>query len=292
MRTITHLDFGEEILRSQQRKVIVRPLFMSGNHQLLEIVNAKDQQTKIGPELLQLYKIKGKKEDRENSLWFLAPSLSPLRADAFVSSLLQKAFLKGSFVPQAEVYYTSIVGTRQPMKAHEDNGGLLYEAFPTKEYRDEGQNLSPFRKTLLRWGESISPRCLITFSVGRPMIRHNDVPTNIVDKLCDVCERPMYIFGQEPYELDEDTGIQYKQDTATSFGQWCSEREIGWIDFTLDSQFKTFEEVVQNEWKTFVGPSLKWLTEGLRFQPVEEHDPLADIEVIPAMELPPEFANL
>ncbi|NCN26181.1 hypothetical protein GW915_01275 [bacterium] len=265
---------------------------MSGNHQLLEIVNVKDTQQKIGPELLQLYKFKGKKEDKENALWFLAPSLSPLRADAFVSNLLQKAFLKGSFNPQAEVYYASMIGSRKSERAHEDNGGPLYEGFPTKAYKEEGQSLNAFRKTLLRWGESFSPGCIITFSVGRPMIRHNEVPNNIVDKLCDICERPMYVFGQEPYELDEDSGVQYKQDTATSFGQWCSEREIAWIDFTLDGQYKTFEEVVQNEWKTFVGPSLKWLTEGLRFQPIEEHDPLADIEVIPALEMPPEFANL
>ena len=265
---------------------------MSGTQQLLEIVNVKDSQEKIGAELGQLYKFSGAKEDRENALWFIAPSLSPLRADSFVANLLQKALMKGSFSPQAEVYFSSIVGTRKSGRSFDDNGGLLFNGFPTQKNPEKDIPLNALRKTLLRWGSMLQPRCIITFTLGRAMIRYNNVPTNIIDKLADVCERPVYPFGQEPIELDEDTGVQYKQDIDSSFGQWCTENDIAWLDFTLDATQKEFEEVVQAEWKNFVGPSLKWLTEGLRFQPIVEDDPLADIEVIPALDMPPEFANL
>jgi hypothetical protein len=113
-----------------------------------------------------------------------------------------------------------------------------------------------------------------------------------VDKLSDLSERPLYVFGSEPEDIDELTSEVYKQDVSKSFGQWCVEQEIHWIDFSLDIEKKNFEEVATTEWKTFIGPCLKWLIEGARFQPVIEDDPLADIEVIPALEMPPEFANL
>lgn len=262
--------------------------------QLQEIVNLKDQGVPH-LELLQLYKFSGKrKEDTENILWFVTPTLNPLKADAFVSNLLQKALMKSSFAPEVDVYLTPIVGNKEKTNYKDDNGGCLFNNFPTASSgkNSTSSELNVFHKTLMRWGSVLQPKCLITFSIGKPMIRYNDLPNNVIDKLSDLSERPLYTFGSEPEEIDEITSESYKQKTEESFGQWCIEQEIQWIDFSLDASKKNFEDVAATEWKSFVGPCLKWLVEGARFQPVIEEDPLKDIEVIPALEMPPEFANL
>jgi hypothetical protein len=262
--------------------------------QLQEIVNLKDQGVPF-LELLQLYKFAGKKkDDTENLLWFVLPTLSPLKADAFVANLLQKALMKGSFLPEVDVYVTPLIGQKEKFSYKDENGGCLYHGFPTASSRKNptSPDLNVFHKTLMRWGSILQPKCLITFTLGKPMIRYNELPHNVVDKLADLSERPLYTFGSEPEDIDELTSLSYKQQTAESFGQWCIEQDIHWIDFTLDADKKNFEEVAATEWKSFVGPCLKWLIEGARFQPVVEDDPLKDIEVIPALEMPAEFANL
>jgi len=264
------------------------------NWQLLEIAQIQSDSfpSKSGIPL-QLFKMNGRQPEENTSLWFIAGSEGSSKADAFIMSLFQKALSKGTFVPAPDLFMTPVINPLVSDKASRTNPlqKNYLCGFPTTK-STETVSLSSEVSTLMRWKERISPKAIISFSSGSSMIRHMNAPEEIVRRLSELSERNAFAFGTEPELQAEDGSTIPREIIDGSLGQWCVDQGVVWIDFCMNGSIKSFDEIAQLEWRTCVGPALKWLVEGLRFNPPKEEAAFPKLQVIPALDMPPEFANL
>jgi hypothetical protein len=114
----------------------------------------------------------------------------------------------------------------------------------------------------------------------------------LIRKLSEISELPSYAAGTEPVELDEDQNPLAKPHLEKCIGPWAVAQGASWIDFCIDRKVKVFDELKTAAWKSNLGPALKWLVEGTRFNPPKEEELPPLPKVIPPLEMPPEFANL
>lgn len=258
--------------------------------QLLEIVqpDVESSLSKADDLPLQLFFFRGHEPEDKTALWFVGGFEGASKADSHILGLLQKAVSKGTFVAQPDLFLTPVV---KAMSLGNNGSKTSCEGFPTAQ-NSEASNHNLQVSTLMRWAQKTQAKALVSFSVGTPMIRYYNAPTDVIGRLSEIAERPAFLFGTEPEEKNEDGSIIPRAAFDKSLGLWCTEQEMVWIDFSVNGSLKTFDEVAQNEWRTCVGPALKWLTEGLRFNPPKEENLLPKLQVIPAIELPAEFANL
>lgn len=263
--------------------------------QLLELVQVNpDPFANKGQIPLQLFKFKGTEPEDDTTLWIVAGPEGSAKGDSYIVQLLQKALVKGTFLNSPDIFLTPVMNPQASEKSSGKNGAHtknLLHGFPTATKLATGAN--PLEvQTLMRWAQYIKPKALITFSLGLPHIRYRNAPPELLQKISEIAERPAYEFGTEPEHQAEDGQMVPRDNIESSLGQWCVEQGIAWIDFSLNTSHKSFDDMAQVEWKTCVGPALKWFVEGHRLNPPKEETLLPKLEVIPSLELPPEFANL
>lgn len=262
------------------------------NWKLVEFVDlGSDSLDAGGTRIMQLFHYKVEKENlQENSLWFMSGFYGPAKGDSTICSLLQKAITKNLFTVDNELFLTPSVFSKTDDSAPDLD--VSYHHFE-KEGSLPGAKTPGGAATLMRWLTARKPRAVVTFSVGQPFIRVKNCPDFVVESLRNVSERAVYEFGTEPQILDMDgSTVLPREDISTHFASWCTSQGASWIDFSIDTSLKSFDELVQQEWKTSVGPALKWLIEGSRFNPPKEESGIESIEIVPVLEMPPEFANL
>lgn len=295
----------------------------SGKSSLVEMVDvATGSMAGETASPLQLLKFNGFENDPSSTLWFAAGLDGTSRSDTYVINLFHKALMKGLFNVAADVYLTPMLnpfGVKNASRLNIEGIDVLNN-FPS-----EGNTVSKFAretKTVMRWMEMTKPRAVITFSAGEPMIRCENIPEAVVERLSEISEKsvfgrdillesnktpniaeqslsaPAYLTAYAQF-LEQNNASEIAEQIKpnanwnSTFGLWCAQQGVGWIHFGLTDSKKSFEEVAQEEWRTCVGPALKWLCEGLRFNPPkEENSGMPKLQVIPVLEMPPEFANL
>ncbi len=264
------------------------------NWQLLEIVQVQNEFSASKEGIpLQLFKMNGNAPEENTALWFTAGSEGSSKADAFIMSLFQKALSKGTFVAAPDLYMTPVINptvTEKSSKSQPQQKNQL-GGFTTSKV-SSAETPSTEVSTLMRWNQKILPKAIISFSSGTSMIRHMNAPEDIIRRLSELSERAAFAFGTEPEVTLEDGTLIPRDIVDASLGQWCVDQGVVWIDFCMNGSIKTFDEVAQVEWRSCVGPALKWLVEGLRFNPPKEEPAFPKLQVIPVLEMPPEFANL
>lgn len=303
---------------------------ISGNSSLIEIVDVSAGSIageSASP--LQLLKFQGAESDPLSTLWFAAGLDGTSRSDTYIINLFHKALSRGLFNVAADVYLTPMLnpfGVKNGSRLNLENIDLL------KNFPCEGNKVEKLAKetsTIMRWAQLVKPRAVITFSSGEPMIRCENIPENVVERLAEISEKSVWgkqniveansmpsvesimnagnnnpsgsssylaayaQFLEENNAVEVAEQIKPNENWESTFGLWCAQQGFGWIHFGLTDSKKSFEDVAQEEWRTCVGPALKWLSEGLRFNPPKEETPaLPKLQVIPVLEMPPEFANL
>ena len=268
-----------------------------GSSKLIEMVDVSNNDLlNEGASPLQLLRFFGLSCELESSLWFVGGQMGNTKADAYMMNLLQKALQKGNFSLATDIFVTPVMNPTGWLKNLKTNsrGIDLTANFPTVVNTSSSAVLAPETLSMMRWADTIRPKAIVTFSTSQQMIRYKNVPANIVERLKEISERPAYEFGTEP-ALNNDQGeVLPLQDVSGALGAWICEKypEAAWIDFCVIDSKKSFEEVAQEEWKLHVGPALKWLCEGLRFNPPKEEPITNKLQVIPVLDMPPEFANL
>ena len=223
-------------------------------------------------------------------LWFLSGFYGAGKADAQIAALVARAVERGAFESKVDLFMTPICNPTASKSAKNWQGEDLTKVFGSETPTDLK---SVEAKSLLRWIDYIKPRAIITFSIGESMIRHQNVPTDVIRKLGEISELETFAVGEEKQRSNEDGEVIAREDLANSFPAWCAQyRDVAWIDFCLDESRKKFEVLRDEEWRPSVGPALKWLSEGARFNPPPEEEKPQLPDVVPVVELPPEFANL
>lgn len=179
-------------------------------------------------------------------------------------------------------------------------GNLIMRAVENRVFRPAMDlHVTPFAnpagvgldtKTLSRWLTSVAPRLVVTFSRGPSAVRHMNVPETMIDKIKELSEKPIFELGTEDKQLVDGQGdVVGPFDYDHNFSSICRSHEVSWIDFSINSDANHYTEIRDREWRSLVGPTLKWLVEDDRFAPPKE-EPQFQHEVIPPIELPPEFA--
>jgi hypothetical protein len=252
----------------------------------------------IGPESfdggygipLQLSLVQGKNvEAKDQSLWFMTGFEGAAKNDAQMLNLFQRAVMRETFEAHIDLYLTPVTNPSAKSKFPFANwsGQNVIEGF-TDEL-----NLSIVEaKVLSRWFNQVRPRAIVTLSLGQAGIRHLNCPPELIRKLSEISELPSYAAGTEPVELDEDQNPLAKPHLEKCIGPWAVAQGASWIDFCIDRKVKVFDELKTAAWKSNLGPALKWLVEGTRFNPPKEEELPPLPKVIPPLEMPPEFANL
>lgn len=216
---------------------------------------------------MQLFKLAVPKPELESDLWFMSGFSGPSKNDSHVVALLQRAIERSVFNPVGNVYLTPVTN---PAGKGLDLNGLSNEESPAN-----GEI-----HTLLRWAKVLEPKALVTLSVGESLVRYSQaVSPDVVEKLAELTERTTRPAAESDAQ-------------AQALAQWCELNDMLWIDFSIDETKKTFEEVKDNEWRRFIGPAMKWLVEGSRFNAPKQEAIVHEHTIIAALELPPEFANL
>jgi len=245
---------------------------------------------------LQLFKWKGKNREDNSALWFVGGLEGAAKADSFILHLFQKAVTKGIFGPHPDLFLTPVGHPLSSDRKYNPGNGKptdpALKGFPDSTDGSLPADACIENFTLSRWALHALPKALVTFSNGTSKIRYRNVGEDVVSKLSELAERPAYPFGEEPEERADDGSLIPRQSIEHTLGAWLALKDVLWIDFSLSATLKNLDEVAVGEWKSFIGPALKWLVEGLRFAPLKEDEFLPKLEVIPALEMPPEFANL
>jgi len=243
---------------------------------------------------LQLLEYQAPVHDRNDtngkSIWLLAGFCGPNKNDGHILALVQRAIASQTFENAVDVYLTPLVNPsargKKPQSNFQDID--LNEAFGESSSGSQATEV----KTLKRWVQQISPKAIVTFSNGQSMIRYLNTPLEIIQRLSEISEIPQYVFGTEPEEVLEDGNKIPRENFESSFGSHCISNNIAWIDFSVDKSKKNFEDLKTADWKPAIGPALKWLVEGFRFDPPKEEPKPVLPEVIPVLDIPPELANL
>lgn len=246
----------------------------------------------VGPEFiggrevapLQLIQAQGPAVAGQGPLWILAGFEGATKKDSYFTALFQKAVQSGVIQPLSELYMTPLSNPASDPKNQAANihGVTLLSDFPVGD--EAGYPKAFETKTFLRWAQRVRPKAIVSFVTGPSLIRYNElVPMDIVNKLSELCERPVFLWGTEPEVM---TGAGHR------LGDWCKEQGICWIEFSIEDSKKSFQEIAETDWKKHIGASLKWLCEGPRFDPPKEEEPSLKHLIVPVLEMPAEFANL
>jgi hypothetical protein len=245
---------------------------------------------------LQLLQFKGQQTESENSaIWFVGGFQGATRNDGHFTNLIFKAIEKLTFDPAVDVFLTPLANPNSQSKSPKKtklgfdmaNDFPIVADYPTHEIKNSIE-----AKTLVRWCRSLKPKALVTFSIGQPKIRYMNVPEEIIQKLSQFSEKPAFVYGQEPQDLLPDGTPVPRDPLQGNFGAWAAIEGISWIDICVDPLKKSFDELRESDWKSSMGPAIKWLLEGFRFNPPVEEPAFSIPPPIPALEMPPEFANL
>ena len=221
---------------------------------------------------MQLFHHSGKSADSDNRIFFVSGFQGPTKHDTHVSGLLQKALMKSLFSPLADVWMTPVVNpSSDPKNSWMNHKGTNMAQIATEDSLES--------TTLLRWIGSARPKAVVSISVGATAGIHAiGAPAQVTQRLVDMIEKPLLNAAEER--------------PLSGLSQWCSDNNIIWLEFVLDEGKKTFEEIRDTDWRRHFGPAIKWLLEGERFNPPKEEDLSLEHLIVPALEMPPEFAHL
>ena len=175
-----------------------------GASKLIEMVDVSNNDLiNEGASPLQLLKFFGTQSDTESLLWFVGGQAGNTKADAYIMNLLQKSLQKGSFALATDLFLTPVLNPTGWLKNSKSNsrGIDLLENFPTLNTEFNPPQSCIETLAAMRWAETIRPKALVTFSAGQQIIRYKNVPANIVERLKEISERPIYEFGTEPLLL-------------------------------------------------------------------------------------------
>lgn len=232
-------------------------------------------------------------ESKDSTIWFLGGFQGPNKNDAHLVNLTQRAMDKGTFDPSVKIYITPVVNPAYTGKSSKSSNATCLDFGALFTGGDLPASAPIEAKSLQRWAKTIQPKVVVTFSNGlTPYIRYLNIPQDIVTRLTELTERACYSVGTEPEDKLEDGTVIPREKSDASFGAWCVAQDYSWIDIRVDSTKKTFNDVKDSDWKPSFGPAIKWLVEGFRFNPPTVEPNYELPEVIPALEMPPEFANL
>ncbi len=251
---------------------------------------------------LQWLKFSGTQPEAQGPIVILSGFKGPARNDCRILQLLQKALSNGVISTVSDLYLCPITNPSSQSKAPHLNakGNDIFNDFPTQKDKSASDIGQSFEVThLLRWISKVQPKAILSFQADKPYINHFGATQDIVDKLCSLSERPTLALGERPAlteeeqkelaKMPEEEPVSHNYDK--NLGQWCVENDIVWINFSIDSSKKDFEEV-REDWRLNSGPALKWLLEGPRFNPPIEEPFFVTPTVVPTVELPPELMNL
>jgi hypothetical protein len=248
---------------------------------------------------MQLLRWDGKNPEGQGPILIVSGFSGAQRPDAATGQLLQKAVSSGVFNPYSTLYFCPMANpTSQGKNCHlnHEGGDILYD-FPTSKPEtssDQPQSLES--KTLQKWIEAIKPIAVIALISEARGIHHASCPTDIVEKVKKLSEREVFELGQYPAQTEEEMRagtprICDLHQMDKSFGRWVEEKGMHYLEISFDPKKKSFEDI-REDWRSCVGPALKWLLDDPRFNPQEEELPFALPNVIPTLDLPPELANL
>jgi hypothetical protein len=250
--------------------------------------------------LIQWLKFAGTDPEAQGPLVILAGFEGPAKNDSRVLQLLQKALSSGVIDTVSDIYLCPVANPTPNKKAPHLNvrGNDIMNDFPTLKNNaasDLGQSFEV--STLIRWIESVQPKAILTLQANKPYINQYGVAEELIEKLGTLSERPLLNIGEVPAIEEEENPIKIPEEELPThnfdknIGQWCTEKEILWLNFSVDSAKKSFDEL-REDWRLNLGPALKWLLEGPRFNPPIEEPAFATPTVIPTLDLPPELMNL
>ncbi|MBS1984563.1 MAG: hypothetical protein JST16_10365 [Bdellovibrionales bacterium] len=244
------------------------------------------EMTQIAPETIggrnivpmQFFRHPGKAANTDNKIFVLSGFQGPSKNDVHISGLLQKALTKGVLSPQADVFVTPVVNPSSDPK----NGWMNHSGHDMRDIFADGKAQSPEAATLERWLAMAQPKAVITFTIGQTGVTTVGLPATVSQKLADLTERPLQALESPEVGTSPVSGLQ----------TWCAAQGIFWIEISLDDSKKSFDEVRETDWKKSIGPCLKWLLEAERFNPPKEEPFSLEHLIVPALEMPPEFAHL
>lgn len=223
---------------------------------------------------MQLFHHSGRIADCDNRVFVVSGFQGPTKHDTHISSLLQKALTKGAFSPIADVWMTPVTNPSSDPK----NSSLNHQGLDmTKIGVDECAEY----QTLIRWIQAAQPKAVLALTIGSTSgLAVSGAPAQVTQRLADLIEKPA---------LDEETVANRP---LANLRQWCADQNIMWVELILDEAKKSFDEIRDSDWKRHFGPAIKWLLEGERFNPPKEEALSMEHFVVPALEMPPEFAHL
>jgi hypothetical protein len=248
---------------------------------------------------MQLLRWEGKNPEGQGPIMIVSGFSGAQRPDAATGQLLQKAIANGVFNPFSTLYFCPMANpTSQGKNCHLNHEGVdvLYD-FPTSA-KESSSDLAQGKEsmTLQKWINHVKPIAVIALTSEIRGIHHTNCPSDIVEKIKKLSERDVHELGQYPELSDEEirAGTQkvnelHQMDRA--LGKWVEENGMHFIQFSFDPKKKSFDDI-REDWKSCVGPALKWLLDDPRFNPQEDLLTFALPNVVPTLDLPPELANL
>jgi hypothetical protein len=228
---------------------------------------------------MQLFQYSGRSAESQNRIFVISGLQGPFKNDVHLTSLLQKALQKNIFSPLADLFVSPVANPSSDPK----DPWLNYAREDIRAFPEDSERTLCRKEiaTLQRWIEMAKPKAIITLAPGTPSLNIQGAPTAVAQRLSDLMERPLL-----------DHASQELSFAMPSLRDWALAQEIIWIELFVDETKKTFEEVREGEWKSSVGPALKWLIEAERFSPPTVETDALEHLVVPALEMPPEFAHL
>ena len=270
---------------------------------LLEMLHIGEEHsdTDVGAPL-QWLKFSGTQPDAQGPIVIIAGSNGPARNESRILQLLQKALSNGIISSVSDLYLCPIINPTSKSRAPHLNakGSDIFNDFPTQKDKSASDIGQSFEVTqLLRWINKVQPKAVLSLQADKGYINHFGCAEEILEKLTTLSERPVLDLGERPKLTEEEEADKSKMPEEEivahnydkNLGQWCSENDIIWINFSVDGAKKDFEEL-REDWRLNTGPALKWLLEGPRFNPPIEEPFFITPTVVPSVELPPELMNL
>lgn len=217
---------------------------------------------------MQFFQHRGRGSDAENRIFVISGLQGPSKNDVHVAGLLQKALTKGLFLPLTDVFVVPVANPSSDSK----------QAWQSHQGHDLRKDNCPEIETIRKWIRVAKPKAVVAITLGTPGIHASGIPSSVLQRLGDILERP--------------AGDAAAPGSLPSIQDFCAEQSILFLEISIDDSKKTFDEVRDSDWKKNIGPALKWLVEGERFNPPKEEPASLEHLVVPALEMPPEFAHL
>jgi len=260
--------------------------------QLLEYFELEtDEKTQLMSEKFSPSQLFKAKSDKTENPVLIGAGLCPDRnLSQLISTILYRTIDKFVLLPEQPVYFSKFNLPKNyfSSKANAENITMVNKQLKTRTER---------------WLSQINPRIVITYSTRDSLIRSVNAPQHMLEKLTEISERPHYDFENELSNLKSDNEM-FTKHPETLVAKWCLDNNVTWIDFSMNSNIQTFNELKARDWKSCLGPALKHLVENNPFQipeaeaPTPTHEYIQEPQgesipdLIPSLELPQEFAHL